>query len=127
MATVTRTATSTAIATATSTALSAATPNSSILRGRIVPEKANGSAPRRPRDTKYRHVFATHSINRTTCLSEDAHESPSFVGFRNLMILVLSTLLLPQPKPLTLADPLSRLQPALNDSEPAKVRRLDLY
>jgi diacylglycerol O-acyltransferase-1 len=88
MATVTRTA--------TSTALSAATPNSSIFRGRTTHEKANGSAPRRPRDTKYRHVFATHSANRTTCLSEDAQQSPSFVGFRNLMILVLSTLLLPR-------------------------------
>jgi diacylglycerol O-acyltransferase-1 len=41
------------------------------------------------RDTKYRHVFATHSLTRTSCLSHDADKSPSFVGFRNLMILVL--------------------------------------
>jgi hypothetical protein len=41
------------------------------------------------RDTKYRHVFATHSVTRTSCLSQDAETSPSFVGFRNLMILVL--------------------------------------
>jgi diacylglycerol O-acyltransferase-1 len=42
-----------------------------------------------PRDTKYRHVFATHSLRRTSCLSSDSESSPSFKGFRNLMILVL--------------------------------------
>jgi diacylglycerol O-acyltransferase-1 len=43
----------------------------------------------RIRDTKYRHVFATHSLQRTSCLSQDAESSPSFKGFRNLMVLVL--------------------------------------
>lgn len=38
---------------------------------------------------KYRHVAATHSKPRTTCLSHDAENMPSFLGFRNLMILVL--------------------------------------
>jgi diacylglycerol O-acyltransferase-1 len=92
MATLTNTATSTA---------RAATPNSSSYRGpsTTTPDKANGSALRRPRDSKYRHVFATHSLTRTACLSEDAQQSPSFVGFRNLMILVLSTLLLPRLDP----------------------------
>lgn len=54
--------------------------------------QANGSAHRRTRskDSKYRHVFATHSEARTACLSHDAEDTPSFVGFRNLMILVLS-------------------------------------
>ena len=51
----------------------------------------HGSTTRLARDTKYRHVFATHSLTRTSCLSQDADKSPSFVGFRNLMILVLST------------------------------------
>lgn len=52
----------------------------------------NGSAHKRTRskDSKYRHVFATHSEARTTCLSHEAEDTPSFVGFRNLMILVLS-------------------------------------
>lgn len=39
--------------------------------------------------TKYRHVFATHSQSRESCLTHGAPQSPSFVGFRNLMILVL--------------------------------------
>lgn len=35
------------------------------------------------------HVFPTHSISRPSCLSRDAEKTPSFVGFRNLMIIVL--------------------------------------
>ena len=52
----------------------------------------NGSTHRRTRskDSKYRHVFATHSESRTTCLSHESDATPSFVGFRNLMVLVLS-------------------------------------
>ena len=53
-------------------------------------EQAVNSTPARMRDTKYRHFFATHSLQRTSCLSHDAQESPSLVGFRNLMVLVLS-------------------------------------
>jgi diacylglycerol O-acyltransferase-1 len=51
--------------------------------------KTNGTTTQRIRDTKYRHVFATHSLQRTSCLSQDSDKSPSFVGFRNLMVLVL--------------------------------------
>jgi diacylglycerol O-acyltransferase-1 len=51
----------------------------------------NGSTTQRIKDTKYRHVFATHSLTRKSCLSQDSESSPSFVGFRNLMVLVLST------------------------------------
>lgn len=55
-------------------------------------KQTNGSAHKRARskDSKYRHVFATHSETRTTCLSHESEDMPSFVGFRNLMILVLS-------------------------------------
>lgn len=53
-------------------------------------EQAVNSTTKRIRDTKYRHVFATHSQQRKSCLSHDAEKTPSFVGFRNLMILVLS-------------------------------------
>jgi diacylglycerol O-acyltransferase-1 len=55
-------------------------------------KQTNGSAHRRTRskDSKYRHVFATHSETRTACLSHESENTPSFVGFRNLMILVLS-------------------------------------
>lgn len=38
---------------------------------------------------KYKHTFAVHSKSRTSCLSHEAEVSPSFLGFRNLMALVL--------------------------------------
>ncbi|KAL0473573.1 diacylglycerol O-acyltransferase [Neurospora intermedia] len=39
--------------------------------------------------SKYRHVEAVHSQSRPSCLSHDTTESPSFLGFRNLMVIVL--------------------------------------
>jgi diacylglycerol O-acyltransferase-1 len=75
---------------AASSALDMQQANSPVYRGKATTEpKANGTT-KRARDTKYRHVFATHSSSRTSCLSQDAEKIPSFVGFRNLMILVLS-------------------------------------
>lgn len=41
--------------------------------------------------SKYRHIAAVHSRARTSCLSRDADKTPSFLGFRNLMVIVLST------------------------------------
>lgn len=38
---------------------------------------------------KYRHVAALHSKSQPSCLSHEATVSPSFLGFRNLMVLVL--------------------------------------
>ncbi|OWP01140.1 hypothetical protein B2J93_6590 [Marssonina coronariae] len=38
---------------------------------------------------KYRHVAAAHSNPRTSCLSHESEASPSFLGFRNLMVIVL--------------------------------------
>ncbi|RPA87862.1 hypothetical protein BJ508DRAFT_301083 [Ascobolus immersus RN42] len=38
---------------------------------------------------KYKHIFAIHAQGRPSCLSHDAPKTPSFLGFRNLMILVL--------------------------------------
>ena len=68
--------------------------------GNVVSGNANGSvhpqlaqpSPPNPRLTsrKYRHVAAVHSKVRTSSLSSDSMESPSFLGFRNLMVLVLS-------------------------------------
>ena len=40
---------------------------------------------------KYRHIVAVHKKARSSCLSHDSPASPSFIGFRNLMVLVLST------------------------------------
>ena len=42
---------------------------------------------------KYRHVEAVHSESKPSCLSHDATETPSFIGFRNLMVIVLGMLL----------------------------------
>lgn len=51
------------------------------------------SAPPKTRSRKpppkYRHVEATHSLVRPSCLSHDSNVSPSFLGFRNLMVIVL--------------------------------------
>lgn len=38
---------------------------------------------------KYRHVAAVHSKTRPSTLSHDAPATPSFLGFRNLMVIVL--------------------------------------
>ncbi len=40
--------------------------------------------------SRYRHIAAVHSRARTSCLSHDSEFAPSFLGFRNLMVLVLS-------------------------------------
>lgn len=39
--------------------------------------------------SRYRHVAAVHAKQRTSCLSHDSEQSPSFLGFRNLMVIVL--------------------------------------
>jgi diacylglycerol O-acyltransferase-1 len=39
---------------------------------------------------KYRHIAAVHSMPRASCLSHDSEAAPSFLGFRNLMVIVLS-------------------------------------
>lgn len=55
---------------------------------------ANGDATKELRKAsnlqkKYRHTVAVHSQSRPSCLSHDAPEAPSFLGFRNLMVIVL--------------------------------------
>lgn len=57
--------------------------------GKMKEPALNGSTTAKIRETKYRHVFATHSSQRTSCLSSDTEKTPSFVGFRNLMVIVL--------------------------------------
>jgi diacylglycerol O-acyltransferase 1 len=41
--------------------------------------------------SKYRHVAAVHAKTTPSCLSHDALAAPSFLGFRNLMVIVLGT------------------------------------
>ncbi|KLU84288.1 sterol O-acyltransferase 2 [Magnaporthiopsis poae ATCC 64411] len=66
--------------------------------GAVVPEKLGGDGEpdentkkelKRALQRKYRHVAALHSKSRPSCLSHDTEISPSFVGFRNLMVIVL--------------------------------------
>ncbi|KAI6246762.1 Diacylglycerol O-acyltransferase 1A [Erysiphe necator] len=38
---------------------------------------------------KYKHAAVVHSLPRTSCLSHESQMAPSFLGFRNLMVLVL--------------------------------------
>jgi len=39
---------------------------------------------------KYRHVAVLHAKSQPSCLSHESETVPSFLGFRNLMVLVLS-------------------------------------
>ncbi|KAK7414892.1 hypothetical protein QQX98_006313 [Neonectria punicea] len=52
--------------------------------------QTNGTTAQRPlKPSKYRHVAAVHSKTRPSCLSHDSDTAPSFIGFRNLMVIVL--------------------------------------
>ncbi|KAJ9608306.1 hypothetical protein H2200_007294 [Cladophialophora chaetospira] len=42
--------------------------------------------------SKYRHIAAQHSTAQPSCLSHETKESPSFIGFRNLMVLTLTVM-----------------------------------
>lgn len=72
-------------------------PNSTQTNEHDFPSKrnhANGTATgpsSKDISSKYRHIAAVHSRVRTSCLSRDAEETPNFLGFRNLMVIVLST------------------------------------
>lgn len=52
-------------------------------------DSASAPAPAKRKPPRYRHVAAIHSHTRPSRLSRDANSTPSFVGFRNLMVLVL--------------------------------------
>lgn len=50
----------------------------------------NGTNHRTAKKTAtYRHVVAIHSKVQHSCLSRDSTQATSFIGFRNLMIVVL--------------------------------------
>jgi diacylglycerol O-acyltransferase-1 len=58
------------------------------------PDLVSVSAPAptsigKKRHSKYRHVAAYHAQLRHSSLSRDTDVTPSFLGFRNLMVLVL--------------------------------------
>ncbi|KAH8695997.1 putative diacylglycerol O-acyltransferase [Talaromyces proteolyticus] len=52
-------------------------------------ESLTTKTPGRSVRSKYRHIAAYHSELRTSCLSRDSTVNPSFIGFRNLMVIVL--------------------------------------
>lgn len=56
----------------------------------IIRGSADGANAVEPVHVKYRHVAAVHSRSRTSCLSSDSDKTPNFLGFRNLMVIVLS-------------------------------------
>ncbi|RDA92868.1 hypothetical protein CP533_2852 [Ophiocordyceps camponoti-saundersi (nom. inval.)] len=47
-----------------------------------------GTTAKPPRN-KYRHAAVVHQRTRPSCLSHDSAAAPSFIGFRNLMVIVL--------------------------------------
>jgi diacylglycerol O-acyltransferase-1 len=53
------------------------------------PTQATTGNQRPAPNRKYRHVAAVHSKVRPSCLSQDSEAATSFIGFRNLMVIVL--------------------------------------
>jgi len=82
---------------ATTTAVETAAVSASLRRtdnaaAEAVKEEAKPDETTSERKTfirKYRHVAAIHSAVRPSTLSHDSAATPSFVGFRNLMVIVL--------------------------------------
>lgn len=66
-------------------------PNSSDKTDEVSTTDAEPSMPSKSksRRSKYRHVAAYHSQTRHSSLSREANVTTSFLGFRNLMVLVL--------------------------------------
>jgi hypothetical protein len=62
-------------------------------------------------ESKYKHVYAIHAKTRPSTLSHDSEAAPSFVGFRNLMVIVLGKY------PLCRAFSRSELTPGLSGWE----------
>ncbi|KAI1813935.1 diacylglycerol O-acyltransferase [Poronia punctata] len=59
------------------------------LTGTTAASKRSDNGPQKTLIRKYRHVAAVHSQARPSTLSHETQASPSFVGFRNLMVIVL--------------------------------------
>lgn len=64
--------------------------NGEAVKGSVFRDKSPTRAEiRKAFQKKYRHVAAVHKVVQPSCLSHDSHVSPSFLGFRNLMVIVL--------------------------------------
>jgi len=53
------------------------------------PTSLDRPVKRKPR-SKYKHIAALHTKAQPSCLSHEAEALPSFLGFRNLMVLTIS-------------------------------------
>jgi diacylglycerol O-acyltransferase 1 len=76
----------TATATGTKISVGATSRKSQRSNGQTRPQKSE-----RPPDRKFNHVFAIHKRANASPLGKDADSTPSFFGFKNLMVLMLST------------------------------------
>lgn len=77
------------MATTIGTAISTSTDVPSLEPAQKYNSQLNGK-PGQHYEKKYRHIAAVHSRPKTSCLSHDSDAAPSFLGFRNLMVIVLS-------------------------------------
>lgn len=56
------------------------------------PSGEASGVPKGKRRSKYRHVAAYHSKSQHSSLSRESNVPTSFLGFRNLMVIVLGTM-----------------------------------
>ncbi|QIW99955.1 hypothetical protein AMS68_005473 [Peltaster fructicola] len=67
------------------------TPKSSLSNGR---QEMSVRSSEQSFSSKYKHAFAVHAKNRTTCLSRESEQQVSFLGFKNLAFSVLACMIL---------------------------------
>lgn len=59
------------------------------IHAREVATRVDGRPDPRHPPRKYSHLLAVHSKARSSCLGHESENVPSFLGFRNLMVLAL--------------------------------------
>lgn len=57
-----------------------------------LPATGQNAKPLTAAERKYNHAYAIHAKSKVSPLSAGADPAPNFIGFRNLMILMLSML-----------------------------------
>lgn len=77
--------------TTSSDALPAAPDTTTTVRRKLNKKASSGLDPKNhgPSVRGYRHVAAIHNKSQPSCLSHDSSATPSFLGFRNLMVISL--------------------------------------
>ena len=91
----------------------------SFLKDELGPLNGQAISPTQSRfPSQYRHIAVVHARQRTSCLSHDSTSTPSFLGFRNLMVIVLSRLQLQLgqlPRRMLTDTVCSLLEPTIDD------------